>query len=104
MEGNGIEGRLTVVFDRPLVSKAVFSGDQGTMTVTPLHWLKQYTIRTEKQRYTETMPYDGDDFCGQVMHFDAPVDRGRKESPIMSLQDSLTCAHICEKIRDTFMH
>lgn len=52
----------------------------------------------------ETVPYDGDDFCGEIMHFKALVHSGRKESLIMSLQDSLTCAHICEKIRDTFMH
>lgn len=96
MKGNGIEGRLTVVFDRPLVLKAVFSGDQGAMTVTPMHRPNQYTIRTERQEYIETVPYDGDDFCGEIMHFNALVHSGRKEKTFRHKSEGLCI--ICQEL------
>ncbi len=102
MEGNGILGRLICAFDRTLESKAVFTGTGGTMEVWPMHRPDHIRIRNGQQNVELSIPYDGDDFSGEIRHFDDLFLNGARQSGVMSLADSCACAAILDRIRASF--
>ncbi len=102
MEGNGIGGRLICAFDTKLESKAVFTGTGGTMEVWPMHRPDHIAIRNNEKTVELSIPYDGDDFSGEIRHFDNLLRSYTRQSDVMSLADSCACAAILDRIRASF--
>ncbi len=102
MEGNGVTGQLIVAFDESIPSRAVFTGTAGTLEVFPMHRPDHLRLITEKGTQEESVPYEGDDFSGEIRHFDKLIAEKASCSDQMSLDDSIACARILDRIRASF--
>lgn len=102
MEGNGIDGRLIVAFDQSIPSQAVFTGTSGILEVFPMHRPDHIRLNTAKGTWEESIPYEGDDFSGEIRHFDRLIAEKASGSDQMSLDDSIACARILDRIRASF--
>ena len=121
---------LECAFDEKKPRMLTIRGDQGTIEVPELHrpetmemtlsltektreeeawlddlaatWKGQISWNENKQekRYVFTLPYEVDDFYGQIRHFCHCLQEGRQESPVMSLEASRACIEIIEMIRE----
>lgn len=96
---------VEAAFDRQKPREAVFSGTKGVLRVSEQHRTQRFTVESrDGQACTVEMPYEGDDFSGQIRHFVSCLEEGRTESPIMPLEASLRCARIIDRIRDWFRY
>lgn len=92
---------LECAFDRPSARQAVLTGTSGKIVVDELHRPRSMTIFSEKEgEKTVYIPYETDDFYGEIHHFVQCLLEGRKESPIMPLSASVRCALILDRIRE----
>ena len=55
--------------------------------------------KDNKKTYLFEVPYEVDDFYGQIVHFTQCMEKGMKESPIMPPEASLRCIRLIEQIR-----
>ena len=104
LDQEGTQGHLTAAFDRKGEQKAVLTGTFGSLTITPLHRPKTIILKSAlyPEGKTYEIPYDGDDFTGEITHFDRLMKEGKTESPVMSFADSLRCAGMSDQIRAYF--
>lgn len=97
----GIPVSLMVSYDRPLDNRAIIICDKAVITIPDLHRPHGYeTSWCDGAKEEVTAPYDHDDFYSQIHHFDELVENGQKESPVMSLEDTILCTRLLEEIRD----
>lgn len=97
----GLSARVECAFDRAKPRQARIVGTRGSIVVDELHRPQQATVLVEGQEAIElNAPYEVDDFFGEIHHFVGLVASGAQESPIMSLDDSVRCEEVIDKIRD----
>ena len=99
---NGIVAvRLECAFDRAKPRTATLVGERGRIVVDELHRPQRATalIDGEEPRVLD-VPYEVDDFYGEICHFVDLIERGKSESPIMSLDDSVACAALLDIVRE----
>ena len=80
--------------DRKKPRRAVITGTDGCITVDEMHRPVTAYINSKKIK----MPYEGDDFTGEIEHFRNLYEAGKTESRIMSYEASLRCQKILETI------
>lgn len=91
---------LETAFDRDKPRQAVIYGITGRVVVDNLHRTERFTIYADgKEPEQITVKYDVDDFYSQIHHFCDLLARGVKESPVMSLDNSLKCAELMDMIK-----
>lgn len=96
-----VTARLATAADTALPGRfARIVGTRGTLVVDDLHRPQTARLLTadEKPRALE-VPYEVDDFYGELAHFTELVRLGQKESPVMPLAASLGCAQIIDAVR-----
>ena len=99
----GVSARLECAFDRAKPRTATIVGTKGRIVVDELHRPQHATVELADGTVLELdVPYEVDDFYGEVHHFNQLVMEGATESPIMPLKDSVHCALILDTIRAGF--
>lgn len=101
---NGVvTARLECAFDRAKARTATIVGVQGRIVVEELHRPTRATVFVDgaAPKVLEA-PYEVDDFFGEIRHFVGLLEAGEKESPLMSLDDSIACAATLDTIRPAF--
>ena len=93
-------GTLESALERSKSKNAVITGVKGEITVYDLHRPQKYRIRTADKDEEVFIPYEVDDFYGQIVHVIDCLENDRKESDIMPLKASLYCAELLEAIRN----
>ncbi len=96
------KGRLTCAFDRAEPRRAIITGTRGKILVEDLHRPREFTVFTGAGEEKVLIPYEVDDFYGEIVHFADCLEEGRKESPVMPLDASIRCARILDRIREGF--
>ena len=98
-----VSARLECAFDRGKPRTATIIGTTGRVVVDDLHRPVHATLTLEDGTVEELdVPYEVDDFYGEVSHFNQLVMAGERESPIMPLDASIGCARILDTIRPAF--
>ena len=95
-------GRLTCAFDRAEPRRALITGTKGKILVEELHRPREFTVFTGAGEEKVLIPYEVDDFYGEIVHFADCLKEGRKESPVMPFDASIRCARILDRIREGF--
>jgi predicted dehydrogenase len=95
-------GRLTCAFDRAEPRRALITGTKGKILVEELHRPRELTVFTGARKEKVLIPYEVDDFYGEIVHFADCLKKGRKESPVMPFDASIRCARILDRIREGF--
>jgi len=95
-------GRLTCAFDRAEPRRALITGTKGKILVEELHRPREFTVFTGAGEEKVLIPYEVDDFYGEIVHFVDCLKEGRKESPVMPFDASIRCARILDRIREGF--
>lgn len=96
-----MDARLECAFDRKKPRNAVLVGTQGSIVVEELHRTQRAVIYADGAEPVElVMPYEKDDFYGEIHHLVTCLKEGLSESPVMPLSASIRCAHILDVIRD----
>jgi predicted dehydrogenase len=95
-------GRLTCAFDRAEPRRALITGTKGKILVEELHRPREFTVFTGAGEEKVLIPYEVDDFYGEIVHFADCLKKGRKESPVMPFDASIRCARILDRIREGF--
>ena len=91
---------ITACDSDELPRQARLIGTKGTIIVDDLHRPVHAEVRIEgKDPYTIDLPYEVDDFYGQIHHFCELMRTGAPESPIMPLAASIRCAEMLDAIR-----
>lgn len=90
-------------FDRARTRQATIVGPRGRIVVDELHRPQHATVLVDGRDPVELdVPYEHDDFFGQIRHFVGLMREGRTESPLMSLADSVRCATLLDVVRAGF--
>ena len=101
LDFNGKSARLECAFDRTKPRQAIIHGELGDIIIDELHRPQLMKIIQPNTAPLEIeVPYVIDDFYGEITHFVDCLERGKIESYIMPLDDSLHCAEILENIRN----
>lgn len=95
-------GRLTCAFDRAEPRRALIRGTGGQIVIEELHRPREFFIISDAGEKKITLPYEVDDFYGEIVHFAQCLQEGRKESPVMPIGASVRCAAILDRIREGF--
>lgn len=103
LEFENIPVTVEAAFDKKKPRETVFYGTKGELHVHEQHRSQGFTVLPRGGKpYTVELPYEGDDFSGQIRHFVSCLKEGRTESPVMPLEASLRCAEIIDRIREQF--
>ena len=96
-------GTLECAFDRKKPRQAILHFERGKIIVDELHRPQSMKIlQNNGEEEKINIPYEVDDFFGEIKHFTNLIECGKIESDIMPLQASLNCAKILEEIRKNF--
>ena len=91
---------ITACDSDELPRQARLIGTKGTIIVDDLHRPVHAEVRIEgEDPYTIDLPYEVDDFYGQIHHFCELMRTGAPESPVMPLAASIRCAEMLDAIR-----
>ena len=100
---SGKIGTLECAFDRKKPRQAILHFERGKIIVDELHRPQSMKIlKNDGAEEKINIPYEVDDFFGEIKHFTNLIECGKIESDIMPLQASLNCAKILEEIRKNF--
>lgn len=100
LETKSAKARLECAFDRKKDRIAVLRGETGRIVVEDLHRPTVMTVYADGQEPERVdMPYEVDDFYGEIRHFALCLEKGVKESDIMPLSASVRCAEILDAVR-----
>ena len=84
-------------------SVATLAFEQATVEAWPLHRPTHLRFSWANGRTEELeVPYEGDDFTGEIEHMDALVRAGAQESPVMPLAATVRCARILDACASGF--
>lgn len=100
----GARAELECAFDRAKPRRAVIMGTRGSIIVDELHRPQHATVIAGDGEAREIdLPYEVDDFHGEIVHFQELLEAGRTESPVMPLEASRRIAAILDAARFCFM-
>lgn len=103
MKFGQVNGEVIAGIDRAALPQAELIGTKGKIIVEHPHRPDAYRLCPNgKEEVTYAVPYIHDDFYGQIHAFDALLKEGKKESDVMSLQDSIRNAQIIDLISSCF--
>lgn len=95
--------RLECAFDRAKPRRATIVGTKGRMVVDELHRSQHAVVEVSGRAPREvSLPYEGDDFTGELEHVNALIERGATESDVMPLAVSVADARLIDAIRRGF--
>lgn len=96
----GVAAELECACDRARPRQLVVEGERGVLTVDDLHRPQHAELRIagEQARILD-VPYEVDDFYGQIIHFCSLMRVGALESPKMPHASTLRCARMLDRIR-----
>lgn len=94
--------RMELGFDRNKPRDAIITGTKGSIHIYDLHRPEKIDIIRNDKTETVELPCVNDDFYGEIHHFTELMKQGIKESPIMSLDDSIRCMQVLDEIRNSF--
>jgi predicted dehydrogenase len=99
---DGLIAEVSCGFDREEPCELILTGEKGKMRVSPLNKPDHAVavITGQDQPQVGSMPYDHDDFWGEIHHFSMLYEARRKQSDVMSLEDSAKVIHVLDLIRD----
>lgn len=91
---------ITACDTNELPRQARLIGTKGIIVVDDLHRPVHAEVRIEgEEPYAIDLPYEVDDFYGQIHHFCELMRAGATESPVMPLAASIQCAEMLDAIR-----
>lgn len=93
---------LETAMDRAVPKKAVIKTESMTIEIDDPHRPSVFRIIDANGTEEIKVPYEHDDFYPEIHHFNQLLEKGIKESPVMSLDDSIRCAMILDTIRKGF--
>ncbi len=100
LKAGEVTARLECAFDRAKPRQAVLRGTKGCIVVEELHRAQRAVLYREgEEPKILEIPYEVDDFYGEIHHFAECLRQGRTESPVMPLEASVQCAEILDSIR-----
>lgn len=103
LDFGGMPGRLECAFDRAKKRTATLVGTDGRIVVDELHRPQHAVVELAGQEpVVLNVPYEVDDFYGEIHHFVELVETGATESSLMPLDASIGCAEILDVIRAGF--
>lgn len=103
LKGVGATARLECAFDRAKPRMATLVGPRGRVVVDELHRPQRATLFVNGAApQVFEVPYEVDDFFGEIHHFVGLLESGETESPIMTLDASVACACLVDVIRSGF--
>ena len=103
LDFGGMPGRLECAFDRAKKRTATLVGTDGRIVVDELHRPQRAVVELAGQEpVVLNVPYEVDDFYGEIHHFVELVETGATESTLMPLDASIGCAEILDVIRAGF--
>jgi uncharacterized protein (UPF0303 family) len=98
-----LSATLECSFERQKPRTATIVGTKGSIVIEELHRPQRAVITLEDgTEQALDVPYVVDDFYGEIHHFCELLRAGKTESPVMSLDASIGCAHILDVIRSGF--
>ena len=98
----GESALLECAFDRAKPRTCRMIGDKGELPIRELHRPWEAVLYRSGKAEEITVPYEVDDFYGEIFHFVRCLEEGRKESPVMPLSASEETAQILDRIREAF--
>lgn len=99
-----VTARLECAFDRAKPRTATLVGKGGSIVVEELHRPERATLYVSgEQPQMLDAPYEVDDFFGEIRHFVDLLETGATESPVMPLDDSVSCAATLDLVRSSFV-
>lgn len=97
--------RLECAFDRAKPRSATLVGTRGRIVVDELHRTQRAVVEVVGRPAREiVLPYEGDDFTGELEHMNALIARGSSESDIMPLSASLADARLIDAVKRRFTY
>lgn len=101
---DGVTGRLTCSIDEDGARTARLVGTRGALVIDQLHRPERATLLTpDGRRQDVEVPYEVDDFFGELSHVTELVRTGQAESPVMSLEATVRCAQIVDVAGASFL-
>ncbi len=98
---SGAEVSITVAYDRKIPSEVRIEGSEGVLEIRNMHRPDAMTLtRPGGEREACGIPYEIDDFYGEVHHFCELLRAGKTQSEIMSLADSERTAALMDAMRE----
>ena len=95
-------GKLECAFDRQKPRTATFYGEKGKIILEDFHRPQEMKVCIYGKEPEHFMvPYEVDDFYGEISHFSRCYAEGKKESDIMPLSASIECAQILDFVRSS---
>ncbi len=90
---------LECAFDRKKDRIAVLTGTAGSITIYELHRPVKFEVQiTGQEKETYEVPYEVDDFYGEICAFVSSLRKGEISNPIMSAEASVRTAEILDEI------
>lgn len=101
IESDTITATIECGFDRDKENRAIITGSKGTLVIPDFHRPHSYTLLKENSTEPQTVeiPYDVDDFYGEITHVMECLKHQQIESPIHPLTSSIRLAKIVDDIK-----
>ncbi len=99
LTSGNVEVILESAFDRETETKAVIRGTKGLIIVPDFHRPTSYILQTRGTMKSVEVPYEVDDFYGQIAHVVECLTNEQVESPVMTLKNSLNVAKLIDTIK-----
>lgn len=99
---SGQTAKLEMALDRNKEKVMTIYGTKGTITAVPFYRPEKALVTIGNLQETIQKPYIYDDFFTEIEEVHRCLQENRIESPRMTLQDSLDCMLIMEKIKESF--
>jgi UDP-N-acetylmuramate dehydrogenase len=103
MQIGDVACRVDVAGDKGDDATATLRFEHGSIEVAQMHRPERAVVRRDGLPDLEwDLPYDGDDFSGEIRHFQNLLASGAKQSDVMSLEDTLRCARIVDAMKSGY--
>lgn len=104
LDFNGKRASLQSGFDRDLGSRAVITGSKGKIVIDNLHRPEGFDVIKDHTVTHYSYPYEVDDFYSEIKEFENLLLANKKQSDLMSHQDSIKVAEILDEIRNNYQN
>lgn len=92
-------------FDRVKEKTMILFGTGGRIKVFDFHRpVKAEVLLDDGRRYSLEKGYEGDDMASEIIHFTSLMKKGKNQSEIMPLSDSLRCAEILDLVAKGYQY
>lgn len=100
LDFSGVKGVVEAGIDRDKPHTGIVEGEKGCLVIDVFNRPARFTIYAEGQApQVYEVPYEGDDFSGEIGAFMDALRRKESENGRMTLQDSLDQARLLDAVR-----